>query len=119
MKVSVLARPLHGMISSRSRARISLLIHHLALTKDKLGEELRSFDILRVSYDEWGRECVSDGRIVYLELALEWIEKLRGAESDEKRRFLIQEWKKPVEEETAQPKVKRKSRIKKGSTRGF
>ena len=89
-----------------------LLIHHLALTKDKLGEELRSVDILRVSYDEWGRECVSDGRIIHLELALEWIEKLRGAESDDERRFLIQEWKKPVEEETAQPKIKRKSRIK-------
>lgn len=90
-----------------------LLIHHLALTKDKLGEEVRSVDILRVCYDEWGRECVSDGRIVYLELALEWIEKLRGAESDDERRSLIQEWKKPVEEETAQPKIKRKLRIKK------
>ena len=90
-----------------------LLIHHLALTKNKLGEEVKSIGILRVSYDEWGRECVSDGRIVYLELALEWIEKLRCAESDDERRSLIHEWKKPVEEETAQSKIKRKSRIKK------
>ena len=90
-----------------------LLIHHLALTKDKLGEEVKSVDILRVSYDEWGRECVSDGKIVYLELALEWIEKLRCAESDDERRSLILEWKKPVEEETPHSKIKRKSRIKK------
>ena len=90
-----------------------LIIHHLVLTKDKLGEEVRRVDTLSVCYDEWGRECVSDGRIVYLELAVEWIEKLRGAESDEERRALILEWKKPVEEDSPQPKIKRKSRIKK------
>jgi len=90
-----------------------LIIHHLVLTKDKLGEEVRRVDTLSVCYDEWGRECVSDGRIVYLELAAEWIERLRGAESDDKRRSLIQEWKKPVEEDSPQPKIKRKSRIKK------
>ena len=90
-----------------------LLIHHLVLTKDKLGEEARRVDTLSVCYDEWGRECVSDGRIVYLELAVEWIEKLRGAESDEERRALILEWKKPQKDEPNERTVKGKSRPKK------
>ena len=90
-----------------------LIIHHLVLTKDKLGEEVRRVDCLSTCYDEWGRECVSDGRIVYLELAVEWIEKLRGAESDEKRRALILEWKKPQKDESKERTVKGKSRPKK------
>ena len=91
----------------------SLIIHHLVLTKDKLGEEIRRVDCLSTCYDEWGRECVSDGRIVYLELAVEWIEKLRGAESDEERRALILEWKKSRKDESKEHTVKTKSRIKK------
>jgi hypothetical protein len=79
--------------------------------QDKTGKERKGTKKFTMAY-EWGRECMGNGKFVPLELVLEWIERLRGAESDDERRSLIQEWKKPHEEDSPQPKIKRKSRVK-------
>ena len=69
-----------------------------------------------VTYDDWGRECIGNGRVVPLELAVEWIEALRNAGSDEERSALIQEWKhqewkQPWEQTEIEPKERRKSTL--------
>ncbi len=69
-----------------------------------------------IAYDDWGRECIGNGRVVPLELAVEWIEALRNAGSDEERSALIQEWKhqewkQPWEQTEIEPKERRKSTL--------
>ena len=69
-----------------------------------------------IEYDDWGRECSGNGRVVPLELAVEWIEALRNAGSDEERSALIQEWKhqewnQPWEQTEREPKERRKSTL--------
>ena len=46
----------------------------------------------KVPYEHWGRECKQNGKQVSKELALEWIQKLRKAESASQRIELIAEF---------------------------
>ena len=69
-----------------------------------------------IEYDDWGRECSGNGRVVPLELAVEWIEALRNAGSDEERSALIQkwkhqEWKQPWEQTEIEPKKRQISTL--------
>ena len=74
----------------------------------------------KVPYEHWGRECKQNGKQVSKELALEWIQKLRKAESASQRIELIAEFatirilpKKKISTLAAEEQKKAKSLLKK------
>jgi hypothetical protein len=74
----------------------------------------------KVPYEHWGRECKQNGKQVSKELALEWIQKLRKAESASQRIELITEFatirilpKKEISTLAAEEQKKAKSLLKK------
>jgi hypothetical protein len=73
----------------------------------------------KVPYEHWGRECKQNGKQVSKELALEWIQKLRKAESASQRIELIAEFatirilpKKKISTLAAEEQKKAKSLLK-------
>jgi hypothetical protein len=74
----------------------------------------------KVPYEHWGRECKQNGKQVSKELALEWIQKLRKAESASQRIELIAEFatirilpKKKISTLASEEQKKAKSLLKK------
>jgi len=85
----------------------------------------RKIKTYKVPYEHWGRECRQNGKQVSKELALEWIQKLRKAESMSERIKLINHFatirtltKKEISELTQEEQKKAKALVNEYNTVG-
>jgi hypothetical protein len=92
-------------------------LDYLYWEKTNAKQKIKTF---KVPYEHWGRECKQNGKQVSKELALEWIQKLRKAESASQRIELIAEFatirilpKKKISTLAAEEQKKAKSLLKK------
>lgn len=92
-------------------------LDYLYWEKTNAKQKIKTF---KVPYEHWGRECKQNGKQVSKELALEWIQKLRKAESASQRIELIAEFatirilpKKEISTLAAEEQKKAKSLLKK------
>jgi hypothetical protein len=91
-------------------------LDYLYWEKTNAKQKIKTF---KVPYEHWGRECKQNGKQVSKELALEWIQKLRKAESASQRIELIAEFatirilpKKKISTLAAEEQKKAKSLLK-------